>query len=59
MAPSVEIGLVTKDTSIILVDQTLDSKKDRVSYEDIGGLKEEVKKSKRACRTSLDPPRSF
>jgi len=59
MAPSVEIGLVTKDTSIILVDQTLDSKKDRVSYEDIGGLKEEVKKVRELVELPLTRPDLF
>ena len=59
MAPPVEIGLVTKDTTIILVDQTLDSKRDRVSYEDIGGLDEEVKKVRELVELPLTRPDLF
>ena len=56
MAPPGEIGLVTKDTAIILVDQTLDSKRDSVSYEDIGGLDEEVKKVRELVELPLTRP---
>ena len=59
MAPPREIGLVTKDTAIILVDQTLDSKRDSVSYEDIGGLDEEVKKVRELVELPLTRPDLF
>ncbi|MDI6601947.1 MAG: AAA family ATPase [Thermoanaerobacteraceae bacterium] len=59
MAPSCEVGLITGETEIILVDYSLESGRERVSYEDIGGLKEEIKKVRELVELPLTRPDIF
>lgn len=59
MAPSCEVGLITDETEIMTVDYSLESGRERISYEDIGGLKEEIKKVRELVELPLTRPDLF